>query len=297
MSHDPIVWSSEKRMITELKPAVYNPRKSSEKEERDLSSSLERFSLADPIIINRNNTVIGGHFRLRILKQQGVRDVDVRVPDRLLTEAEEKELNLRLNRNLGEWDLEALGNFDIDFLKDVGFDTRELDIIFNSLEDEFDAARELERTTTNIQSGDLFELGNHRILCGDSTKEESYVRLLGVDLAQIIFTDPPYNVNYRSASGGSYAEGKFKHRPVFNDNLSEEYKHPTQKPVRLAERALRKNSERGEIVLDVFLGSGSTLIACEQLDRRCFGIELDPMYVQLIINRWEKFTRKKAVKL
>ncbi len=125
-----ITWKSEKRKISDLIPAPYNPRKWPEKEIKDLSTSLERFNLADPIIINQNNTIIGGHFRIKILKDKGVDEIDVRVPSRALTDHEEKELNIRLNRNLGLWDFDALANFDEDLLKDIGFDSKELDRIF-----------------------------------------------------------------------------------------------------------------------------------------------------------------------
>src|SRR3990167_818749 len=125
-----IEWSSEKRKISDLKPALYNPRKWSESETSNLTKSLDKFSLADPIIINKNNTVIGGHFRYFILNKKGVSDVDVRVPSRLLTDKEEKELNIRLNKNLGEWDLDMLYDFGEDMLTDIGFDSLELDKIF-----------------------------------------------------------------------------------------------------------------------------------------------------------------------
>ena len=115
-------WHSEKRNIADLKPAEYNPRQATEKEVQDLTTSIERFDLADPIVINRNNTVIGGHFRIRILKSKNITEVDVRVPDKQLTREEERELNLRLNKNLGSFDFDMLANLgDDDLLTDVGF--------------------------------------------------------------------------------------------------------------------------------------------------------------------------------
>jgi len=125
-----ITWKTEKRKISELKPAPYNPRELTEQQAKDLSTSLERFNLADPIVINLNNRIIGGHQRINILKQSGNLSVDVRVPSRKLTDHEEKELNLRLNKNLGQWDYDMLANFDEDMLKDIGFDSKELDKIF-----------------------------------------------------------------------------------------------------------------------------------------------------------------------
>lgn len=124
----PLAWVTEKRKISDLKPAEYNPRQATEKECNDLRTSIERFNLADPIIINKNNTVIGGHFRLKILKEKYAPDqeIDVRVPDRELTLKEEQELNLRLNKNTGSFDFDMLANLDTDLLIDVGFDPDEL---------------------------------------------------------------------------------------------------------------------------------------------------------------------------
>lgn len=121
---DKIFWKSEKRKISELIPAKYNPRKWPEKSKASLSESLDKFSLSEPILINANNTVIGGHFRLHILKTKFGKDyeVDVRTPNRVLNESEEKELNLRMNKNGGEWDLDLLSSFEDGLLENVGFD-------------------------------------------------------------------------------------------------------------------------------------------------------------------------------
>jgi len=415
-----IEWKSEKRMIAELIPAKYNPRQASKKEENDLLLSFEKFSLADPLVINRNNTVIGGHFRLRLLQQKGIQEVDVRVPSRLLSEAEERELNLRLNKNTGSWDFKLLENFGKDMLSDVGFDSADLDRIFGQPihEDDFDAEAEYQKIAVpKAKYGDIYQLGEHRLMCGDSSKEEDVALLMDGQLARMIFTDPPYNVDYKSPAGLDYSSRKFGGTGgrIFNDDLSDEeclafytkvlsnllkfstedatiywwfanknnwinrmafdatgwhmsqiivwlknsmifshgqdyhrqyepcmlgwkrkrshfsnkqiadlkdifnldfddfndmldvwyqkrdvttqYLHPTQKPVRLSERALKKNSERGDIVLDLFGGSGSTLLGCAQLERRAYLMELDPKYVDVIILRWERFTDKNAVKI
>ncbi len=114
-------WSSETRKISELIPAGYNPRKLSDEQKGKLSESLARFSLCDPIIINKNNIVISGHQRVKLLSEGGVDTVDVRVPDRELTLDEEKELNIRMNKSNGEWDEELLKNFDKKMLIDAGF--------------------------------------------------------------------------------------------------------------------------------------------------------------------------------
>lgn len=121
-----IKWSSQTRKISELNPAVYNPRQLDEKQTKELTASLDRFSLAEPIVINLNNTIVGGHQRVNILKAEGATEVDVRVPSRLLTDEEEMELNLRLNKNVGSWNWDGLANLDKDLLLTVGFDPKEL---------------------------------------------------------------------------------------------------------------------------------------------------------------------------
>src|SRR3990167_3063082 len=151
-----IIWHSQKRKISELKPAPYNPRELTEKQAQDLATSLELFNLAEPIVINQNNTIVGGHQRINILKAKygdNGTEVDVRVPNRLLTKDEEVELNLRLNKNLGQWNFDALANFDEELLKDVGFESQELDKIFQlDLPNEDDVP---EVRKTNIKLGDM----------------------------------------------------------------------------------------------------------------------------------------------
>lgn len=163
-----ITWHNEKREISDLQPAEYNPRQAGEKECKDLEASLDQFNLADPIIINQDNTVIGGHFRLRILQQKGIREVDVRVPSRQLDPREERALNLRLNKNQGSWNLDALANFDEDLLKDVGFDALELDQIFQL----------------------------------DLTRAEKAESAPAGKRPAMAFTDPPYNIAYKGGQGG-----------------------------------------------------------------------------------------------
>ena len=189
-------------MISELTLAEYNPRTASEKEIQDLTVSLDRFNLADPIVINKNNRIIGGHFRLKILRERGVQEVDVRVPNRLLTFEEEKELNLRLNKNTGSWDLELLSKISEDLLKDVGFDSEDLDDIFDLGLDQpeiFDLEAELKKLdikTIVIEKGDIYKLGDHRLMCGDSTIEADILKLMNGEKADMCFTDPPYILDY-----------------------------------------------------------------------------------------------------
>ncbi|HBX15890.1 MAG: (Cytosine-5-)-methyltransferase protein [Candidatus Magasanikbacteria bacterium GW2011_GWA2_42_32] len=409
--------------INELKPADYNPRQMTEKQARDLTESIKKFGLVDPIIVNshpgRENVVIGGHQRLKIASNLGFTEVPVVYVD--LDENREKELNLRLNRNTGEWDWDLLANFDKNLLLEIGFESQELDKGFGLgevEEDNFDAQAEHDKIIEpQAKLGDLYQLGEHRLLCGDSTKLEDFEKLMNGQKAHLIFTDPPYNVDYKSASGIAISAGKYGNgNKIFNDNKSNEdclqfyidvlknlylhsmddcciywwlafnsnglinllafkesgwkmsqqltwvkecmvfsrgqdyhrmcepcffgwkqdkthfrnkkicdykdvfnldydsfqelpdiwfekrdktaeYVHPTQKPVRLAERALKKSSVAGDIVLESFGGSGSTLMACEQLNRKCYAMELDPKYVDVIIKRWEQFTGDKAIKI
>ena len=377
-------WHNEKRNISDLIPAEYNPRKWSDIDTKNLTQSIERFDLADPIVINKNNTIIGGHFRLKILKEKNLTEVDVRVPDRELTAEEERELNIRLNKNLGQWDFDALANFDEDLLKDIGFDSKELDKIFQ-LDTKPEDDDVPEARTTDIKLGDMFQLGEHRLLCGDATQRADVERLMDGKKADMVFTDPPYGVSYdggvmtkrakligddttglyepcclmameysvddaplylwhagvkgiAAAAAAAAAGYEIRCEIVWNKNhaqfgaLSAQYKqkhepcyycfkkgnsarwhgptnevtvwdidrsvknefHPTQKPVELATRAIRNHD--AESVLDLFLGSGSTLIACEKTNRKCYGMEIDPVYCDVIINRWEKYTGNKAVK-
>jgi len=204
-------WKTEKRNIADLIPAEYNPRQATEKDVKNLTASLDRFSLADPIIINADNKIIGGHFRIRILKEKGVTEVDVRVPDRQLTLEEEQELNLRLNKNLGEWDFEGLANFNEDMLVDVGFTPEELDDIFqlDMTPDEKDD-QVPEPRKTDIVLGDMFQLGEHRLLCGDATKKEDVDKLMQGEKADMVFTDPPYGIDYQDV--------KKRHRKIANDD-------------------------------------------------------------------------------
>jgi DNA modification methylase len=398
--------------INLLKPAEYNPRALNEKEKADLAASLDNFGMVEPIVVNkakdRENIIIGGHQRYFVLKEKGVKTIPVvyvNIPDI----EKEKELNLRLNKNLGHWEWDMLANFNEEFLKEVGFDSGEMDKIFRGLkEDDF-----LEEPTEVIsKSGELYKLGDHRLFCGDSTNEDHLKALMGGGMARLVFTDPPYMVDYKSPGGLSYDSKKFGGTggKIFNDNLDEkdaldfyvkvlknlynfstddctiywwfanknhvinrmafkqsgwhmsqviiwlknsmvfsrgqdyhrvyepcmvgwkqkkvhyktkilanlkdvfsldkesfeeildvwyenrdvtqDYIHPTQKPVRLAERALKKNSEREDVVLDLFGGSGSTLIACEQMNRRCYMMELDPKYCDAIRKRYAQFIGK-----
>ena len=363
--------------ISELKPAEYNPRQASEIEYNNLKNSLQNYGIVDPAIVNsapnRHNIIIGGHFRLRIAKDLGYKEapvVYVNIPEI----EREKELNLRLNRNLGEWDMDLLANFDEDMLKDVGFTSEELDKIFQlDMEPDADEVPEV-RDEVGVKVGDLYQLGTHRLLCGDSTQKEAVERLMAGNKADMVFTDPPYGINldtdytkimnrgkeyskvvgddvewdfakanwfdcveqfwfgaenYRRTipAGGSWfvwnkqisehdgashtgslfelCWSKTQHkREIINAPYFRFYGmdtktrlHPTQKPIKLIEWFVDKFSKRDMLLVDLFLGSGSTLIACERLNRKCYGMEIDPRYVDVIIRRWQDYTGKKVEKL
>lgn len=376
--------------IGQLKPAEYNPRKADDKQHANLKASIERFGLKDPIIANsapnRKNVVIGGHFRLRVAKDLGINEVPVvyvNIPEL----AREKELNVRLNRNLGEWDFDLLADFDQDMLKDIGFDSKELDKIFQLTNDEKEDDVPEPPKNPQAKRGDIYQLGRHRVMCGDSICVDDVEKLMGGGRSKMIHTDPPYNVDY-----GVSKNPRHKIRTIENDKQSpEEWEefckalysifkiyntgdiymwgasgpegmrmrlwlvdmgahwsatiiwkkqqlvlspakyqrmyepcfygwfdkssfggdrkqvevwdldrplnsklHPTMKPVEVCERAILNSSQWDDIVLDLFLGSGSTLIACEKTNRICYGMEIDPKYVDVIIKRWEEYTGKKA---
>lgn len=176
-------WKNEKRKVIDLIPAGYNPRKISEKQKQDLIESIRQFNAVVPVVINADNTMIGGHQRLSIYADIGIEEIDVRVPSRKLTEKEEKELNLRLNQNGGEWDPDKLHAMDPDMLLNIGFSTPDLADLWDTggtSNDEFDEEKALKKAkTTEIKQGDIFELGGHRVMCGDSTQLEVVSALMG----------------------------------------------------------------------------------------------------------------------
>lgn len=190
--------------IASLRPAEYNPRKHSREALEALKQSLSRFGAVDPIILNgapdRMNVVIGGHMRLKALKELGEKTVPVvyvNLPDL----EKEKELNIRLNKNTGEFDWDLLNNFSENFLKEVGFSSEELDDIFLIEEnpETFDLKKELEKLDIkeiNIKKGDVYDLDGSRLMCGDSTIETDMLKLMGNEKADMCFTDAPYRLDY-----------------------------------------------------------------------------------------------------
>ncbi len=368
--------------VNEINPAIYNPRKDlkpGDPEYEKLKKSILEFDMVEPLVWNKQTgNLVGGHQRLKILKELGVENVEVSVVD--LSEVKEKALNLALNKIQGEWDmpklkdiLEELDTGDID-IEITGFDLKEIEELMTQFhtpgEGLTDDDAVPEATESISKRGDLWSLGNHRLLCGDATKKADVERLMGGEKADMVFTDPPYGVDYKDLKG--------KHRPIASDNgvaivdllallpnncpryvccnwvsypefyqaipdlkalivwdkgcgvqnLDKFYKrhefiiycgefggqrtvdgdvwlinrevrldHPTAKPIELIERALRHSSFLGNIVLDLFGGSGSTLIACEKLERQCYMMEIDKYYCDVIVRRWQDYTGKKAVRI
>ena len=190
--------------IDDLKPAKFNPRKWDDTAKSQLKASIKKFGMVDPIICNnapkRKNIVIGGHFRLEVAKELKIETVPVvylNIPDI----QKEKELNLRLNKNTGEFDWELLAEFNEGFLSSVGFSSEELDDVFG-IEDtpeQFDINKELRKLdihNVSIKKGDVYEINGSRLMCGDSCIEDNVLKLRGDERADMCFTDPPYDLDY-----------------------------------------------------------------------------------------------------
>jgi DNA modification methylase len=381
----------EIKKISELTPAPYNPRESTEKQESQLKQSLKKFGVVEPIIYNKQTGyIVGGHFRVRELQKLGYTEIECVIVD--LSEEDEKELNIRLNANTGQWDWDELANnFELEDLNDWGLEVPNMKHELEAEEDDFDVDADV--TETDIVLGDLFEIGEHRLLCGDSTDSDAVARLMDGQKADMVFTDPPYNIGFKGTMSSTTVDGKIvnfktentkydeikndlhsqeefndfiksiikniilfckggwyisfssstlnellnplnelnveyksiiiwvknqanmggghykrRYEPIvygYNDNVfyGESFKeedvwefqrtlkndlHPTMKPIPLIENALNKSSKKNDKVLDLFLGSGSTMVASHQLKRKCYGMELDPKYCQVIIDRMKK---------
>lgn len=408
-----INWQLERRAIGTIKPYDKNPRIIKGKKLDDLKKSIEKFGLAEPLVINTDGTIIGGHARYYVLLDEKAEWVDCYVPDKKFTNKQVDELCIRLNKNIaGEWDFDILGNsFDLADLKDWGFDDADFGKFTFGEDNEKDDEIPDTPAIPKSQQGDLYEFGGHRVLCGDSTSFDDLERLMNNEKANMVFTDPPYNVNYDSVVNGKILNDKFDSNAEFytflsdfissiktlvlgdvyicmssselhtlqkafidngghwstfiiwvkntftlgRSNYQRQYepilygwfegsshyfsgrrnlgdvvkqqvtedfngtpmlrmeqgevetdiwdfkkpsknkKHPTMKPVELCARGVLNSSLPTNIILDPFLGSGSTLIACEKTKRRCYGIELDPKYVDVIIERWCEYTGNTTV--
>lgn len=203
-----------KKNIQDLIPAAYNPRKDlqpGDPEYEKLKRSLDEFGYVEPVIWNkRTGNVVGGHQRLKVLQQEGILEIDCVVID--MDTEKEKALNIALNKISGDWDTDKLAllitdlqgsDFDVSL---TGFDPAELDDLFKAdikdgvHDDDFDVDAELKKPVFS-KAGDVWQLGIHRLLCGDSTQPETYQRLLQGTPVNLVVTDPPYNVNYEGRAG------------------------------------------------------------------------------------------------
>lgn len=375
--------------IGDLRPAAYNPRKklkAGDKEYEKIKNSIQAFGYVEPIIVNYDMTVIGGHQRLTVLKDLGYTEVEC-VVLHIEDEHKVKALNIALNKITGTWNEQLLADLLVDlqsadFNTDLtGFEPAEIDQLFSKVhnkkitEDDFDVGAELQKPTI-AQAGDLWLLGQHRILCGDALLPESYVKLMDGKKANLVLTDPPYNVNVEETAGkikndnmsdedfykflfaafvnmeqnmeadasiyvfhadskglifrqafhdaGFYLSGcciwkkdrlvlgrspyQWQHEPCLfgwkvggkhqwysdrkqttiweYDRPTSSKDHPTMKPIALMAYPIQNSCMSNCIVLDPFSGSGSTLIACEQTNRICYGIELDEKFVDVIVARY-----------
>lgn len=212
------------RTLGELVPADWNPRKLSEKAEKDLRLSLEKFDLAEVPVINTDNMIIAGHQRVKTLLLIYGKDhvIDVRIPNRPLNEKEVREYNIRSNKNTGEWDFDLLAeNFDNEDLIGWGFDADDLKFDFDSEEDEEETEEEQHEVEHNITViGDLYELDDHRLLCGDSTSADDVNKLLDGEVPILMVTDPPYGVKYDPEwrDGQDLGVGERSKGKVLNDD-------------------------------------------------------------------------------
>lgn len=403
--------------IEEVRPYSKNAKKHPTKQIKQIAESIKAFGFNQPLVLDSSKVIIVGHGRYEAAKYLELSEVPCVVVD--LSEQDAKAYRLADNKlNESDWDMEMvieeLRGLDTSKVDITGFDS---DLLITIKEDEFDAEDEYNKIVDPVaKEGDIYELGEHRLMCGDSTKRSDVEKLMNGSKARLIFTDPPYNVDYKSPGGLDYSSTKFGGTggKIFNDDKTDEeclefytdvldnlykfstddvtlywwfanknnhinrqafdnadwhmsqiiiwlknsmvfsrgqdyhrqyepcmmgwknkkthyknkkittfkdvfhldfddynemldvwyekrdvtqkYVHPTQKPLRLAERALKKNSEKGDIVIDLFGGSGSTLMACDQLGRVCRSMELDPKYVDVIIKRYESYTGKQARK-
>jgi DNA modification methylase len=390
--------------IGNLKPDPANPQRISEQELEALTRSIREFGLVDPIIArHEDKMVIGGHQRLLAARKLGYTTVPVVFVD--LSQEQARLLNIALNKISGSFDQELLARLlsELNEIPELdltlsGFEEDELKELLKSLDArekrervenfDLDEAVKAARSAPVAKQGDIWLLGDHRLVCGDSADGEAVQRLMGQSRAAMAFTDPPYNVDYGN-HGGAPQRGR---RTVANDNLGSEFEpflekacrnildftdgavyicmssselhtlqkafvsagghwstfiiwakstftmgrsdyqrqyepilygwregakhhwcgdrdqgdvwhvekptsnplHPTMKPLAIMERAIQNSSKPGDRVLDLFLGSGSTLIACEKAGRTCSGMELKPLYVDITRMRWEAFTGEKA---
>ena len=387
----------QKMKLSDLNPAKYNPRKALKPGDREfekLKSSIQDFGYVELIVVNaaNDNTVISGHQRLAVLKDMGETEAECVVVE--MDTANEKALNIAMNKVSGEWDIEKLADLmddlkEMDFdLGKTGFDPPEIETLFNKVhskdveEDDFDVEGELKKPCFS-RPGDIWHLGRHTVICGDSTDPATFDALLGDTKVNLVCTDAPYFVELSNKSGTIanddlddkeaygflmkvftnfknamardasiyefYAtmktrvfydafedagfrvgaaliwkkprapfmrtDWKFNMEPIIfgwrkdgkhiwygdqkqtavfefdgiRDSGKEGWDHPSSKPVQLIAYLIRQCTMTNGLVLDGFLGSASTLIACEELGRICYGIELEAKFVDVAVQRFRAY--------
>jgi DNA modification methylase len=368
----------QKVKLNEIKNNPNNPRILKDDKFKKLVKSIQDFPKMleiRPIVVNSDMIVLGGNMRLKACKEAGLKEVPIVLADDL-TEDEQKQFIIKDNVGFGEWDWEIIANeWDADKLEEWGLDIPDFEVKeeLSAEEDDYEMPDEVQ---TDIVLGDLFEIGEHRLLCGDSTDSEQVAKLMNGEKADMVFTDPPYGVNMNRSGkilndnlanedlfellnsaflntllfskechfywwigfkGYSLMEkcfidngikidncivwnkpsiglGKtgyrYKHElcifkgEIKNKSLSDVWDfgrdsqglHPTMKPIELISFALNNSSQINDIILDIFLGSGSTMVASHQFKRKCYGMELDPKYCQVIVDRMRKLDPALVIK-
>lgn len=371
------------KKISEIQAYDNNPRKN-DKAVDAVAASIREFGFKQPIVIDKNNVIVCGHTRIKGAIKLGLEEVPCVIADDL-TDEQVKSFRLVDNKTaeLAEWDLDKLAEelkfIDID-MEQFGFEDLEESMEREVLEDNFDESEELP-INPYAKKGDVFILGKHRLMCGDSTKSEDVKKLVDGQVIDMVFTDPPYNVDYEGTAGkilndkqedsefynfllksyknmyeslkeggsiyvchadtegfnfrGAFKEVGFKlsgcliwvknslvlgrspyhykHEPILfgwkpgaahyfiddrtqttiweHDKPKHNDLHPTMKPLELVGRAIKNSSKKNEKILDLFGGSGSTLIASEQIDRCAYLMELDEKYVDVIVKRYLRFVQ------
>ena len=372
--------------IEEIKMYENNPRNNDGAVEY-VANSIKEFGFKVPIVLDKNNVIVAGHTRYKAAKLLKITEIPCIIADDLSDE-QVKAFRLIDNKaaELASWDIDLL-NLELENIKDIDmelFNFEISNILDNVVDDEYEVELPEDPKTKN---GNIYKLGNHYLMCGDSTNQDDVKKLMNNQLADLIITDPPYNVNYEGKTNNnlkimndnmednqfySFLESAFinlynsvkdggsiyvfhadteglnfrkammssgfklaeclvwvknafvmgrqdyhwKHEPVlygwkpgashyfindrsqstvleFDKPIRNE-EHPTMKPIDLIAYLINNSSKKDEIVLDLFGGSGTTMIACEQTNRKAFIMELDPRYCDVIVDRWEKFTNQKA---
>jgi len=264
-------WHTEKRKVNDLLPYSKNPRSISDKQMNDLKKSLKKFNLVEIPAIDIDGKIIAGHQRVRALQilNRGEELIEVRVPNRKLTQKEYDQYLITSNAVGGDWDFEKLKSFDLGMLMDIGFDEDELAGVWNEYleaeDDDFDAEKELAKIKVpKTKPGDLIELGPHKLICGDSTDPATLKKLFGEERTTMIYSDPVYNIkiNYNSGIGG-----KRNYGGNVNDNRTDdEYKEFIRKSLECALSVTKNNAH-------VFYWSDQTYIWLIQQLYRELGIQ------------------------